>query len=843
VQITMLLSEPKTDIQLDTLVSLANDREEYSRKEVFKIMERCKLQDRHYKMLQEMLKYKSADMRKKIIDLLFKQKNEKILESARELVTDKKEEKRTAGLDMIIRVSESDSDEDIKKEFTDLVSLIEKPTSKEQILIDRISGETKAANDEEGYGLYKESDSYEPEFDKDFVESCKADFIKLFPNTTLFGNKPKGKLTQALAKAKKGDKDLDLNTILTLLDKLIEEHKNDEYTDYYGETKLLAGTNGYGSFMLWDASGRQTIPFKELWDKFYDEYVHDGLTAYKLSLVLSGAGTFSNKILGEEYDLKASYMHLSRMGSIIRYLKDQHFNSSVLFTAGIALIYHIAYEAKKEDLYGFMDLRYGSKDITFYLDGEKLEFNFDTPKSVLTIINDEKLRTIIGAVYSSSDFAKEHFKDVFALKCALGKRFGYFELSNNNTGNYQLYYTMRKESFTPFTVETLILAGYRGVISEGFMYKMLINRELSAALDNLSLLISFKKSGETSMKSRFWYNRSCEGFIKSLIDLPFSTVLSEHEFTEEDNKRIDYANDIGEKILDIVLRTEMSRGDTETKFTYAIGSIKRIYGAERLVTILAAMGKDTIDRSSYFYTYNGVSKKRSLSYLLGVCVPEATDNVDKFRELISKTDVKENRIVEAALFAPAWLDIVGDYLGWDGFRSACYYFIAHTNETMDDKMKAVIAKYTPISAEDLSDGAFDIDWCREAYTTIGEKRFDQIYTAAKYISDGAKHSRARKYADAVMGKLNKDECIKNITEKRNKDTLMAYALIPLENEKDMIDRYLFIQEFKKQSKKFGAQRKASETKASELALQNLSKNAGFTDVSRLTLKMETKLFD
>ena len=256
--------------------------------------------------------------------------------------------------------------------------------------------------------------------------------------------------------------------------------------------------------MLRDASGRQTIPFKELWDKFYDEYVHDGLTAYKLSLVLAGAGTFSNKILGEEYDLKASYMHLSRMGSIIRYLKDQHFNASVLFSSGIALIYHIAYEAKKEDLYGFIDLRYGSKDITFYLDGEKMEFNFDTPKSVLTIINDEKLRTIINAVYSSSDLAKEHFKDVFALKCALGKRFGYFELSNNNTGNYQLYYTMRKESFTPFTLDTLILAAYKGVISEGLMYKMLIHRELSAALDNLSLLISFKKSGEFYMKSKFW---------------------------------------------------------------------------------------------------------------------------------------------------------------------------------------------------------------------------------------------------------------------------------------------------------------------------------------------------
>lgn len=842
VQITMLLSEPKTDIQLDTLVSLSNDREEYSRKAVYSILDKCELKDRHYKMLQEMLKYKSADMRKKIIDLLFKQKNEKILESAKELVSDKKEEKRTAGLDMIIRISESDSDEDIKKDFTDLVSLIEKPTSKEQILIDRISGETKTANDEEGYGLYKETDSYEPVIDMEFIASCKEDFIKLFPSTKLFGNKPAGKITQLL-KSKGGKQELDLNGILTALDKLIEEHKNDEYTDYYGETRLLGNTQGYGSFTTKDKNGESTIPFKELWDKFYEEYVRDGLTAYKLSLITAGEGLFSKNVLGGEYELKASFMHLSRISSIIRYYYNNHFDSSQLFTAGIALAYHIAYEAKKEDLYSFIDYRFGSKYVSFYLDGEKLTFDFDAPKSVVTAITDAKLKTLINSLYSFSDTAREHFKDIFAVKFALGKRFGYFDIGRKDDGNYQLYYSMKRESFTPFTVDTLILAAYKGIITEGFMYKMLMTKELSSALDDLSLLIAFKKSGEMTAKSRFWYNRSCEGFLKSILELPCSLKLAEHEFTDEDNKRVDFANEIGEKILEVVLKTEMSRGDTETKFTYAIGSIKRIYGAKRLVTLLAALGKDTIDRSTYMYTYNGISKKRSLSYLLGVCVPEATDNAENFKELISKTDVKESRIVEAALFAPLWLDIVGDYLGWDGFRSACYYFIAHTNETMDDKMKAIIAKYTPISAEDLSDGAFDIDWCREAYKTVGEERFNKIYTAAKYISDGAKHSRARKYADAVMGKLGKDECIKNITEKRNKDTLMAYALIPLDNEKDMIDRYLFIQEFKKQSKKFGAQRKASETKASELALQNLSKNAGFTDVSRLTLKMETKLFD
>ena len=59
----------------------------------------------------------------------------------------------------------------------------------------------------------------------------------------------------------------------------------------------------------------------------------------------------------------------------------------------------------------------------------------------------------------------------------------------------------------------------------------------------------------------------------------------------------------------------------------------------------------------------------------------------------------------------------------------------------------------------------------------------------------------------------------------------------------MVERYLLLQQFLKESKKFGAQRKASESKAVEIAMQNMAKTAGFADVTRLTLRMETKLFD
>ena len=165
------------------------------------------------------------------------------------------------------------------------------------------------------------------------------------------------------------------------------------------------------------------------------------------------------------------------------------------------------------------------------------------------------------------------------------------------------------------------------------------------------------------------------------------------------------------------------------------------------------------------------------------------------------------------------------------------------NERFDDQKMAMIARYTPLSAEELQDGAFDIDWFREAYKTLGEKNFAVLYKAAKYIADGLKHARARKYADAATGKVTLQELREQITAKRNKDLLMSYGLVPFgkKKEQDLLERYAFIQNFAKEARQFGAQRRANETKAAQTALVNLSVHAGYADVTRLTLNMESRM--
>lgn len=51
-----------------------------------------------------------------------------------------------------------------------------------------------------------------------------------------------------------------------------------------------------------------------------------------------------------------------------------------------------------------------------------------------------------------------------------------------------------------------------------------------------------------------------------------------------------------------------------------------------------------------------------------------------------------------------------------------------------------------------------------------------------------------------MGKKNKETFYKQASEKRNKDALNAYCIAPIEDDADLLERYLYVQQFLKESK-------------------------------------------
>ena len=302
---------------------------------------------------------------------------------------------------------------------------------------------------------------------------------------------------------------------------------------------------------------------------------------------------------------------------------------------------------------------------------------------------------------------------------------------------------------------------------------------------------------------------------------------------------------VAECVQDIVKRVieiELKRGDIKTPVSELANNIQRHEGAEVFAEILVALGKETLARG---YVWGGdFTKHEVLSSLLKANVPAKGDDA-KTLEAALRGRVSEKRLLEAVMYSPSWIAIAEDYLGWKGLKSGAWYFHAHTRSSYSAEFETEVARFSPIEKEDFQRGAFDILWFKDALKTLGEKRFEILYDCAKYISDGGTHRRAQLFADAVLGKLKLDELEPQIRDKRNKDLLMSYSLVPLSGDrtKAALRRYEFINEFLKKSRQFGAQRQASEKEAAGIALENLARNLGYADVLRFNWKMEMEKLD
>jgi hypothetical protein len=180
---------------------------------------------------------------------------------------------------------------------------------------------------------------------------------------------------------------------------------------------------------------------------------------------------------------------------------------------------------------------------------------------------------------------------------------------------------------------------------------------------------------------------------------------------------------------------------------------------------------------------------------------------------------------------------------------AVWWLYAHTKDrqwTVEQAFRedwaARISEHTPLSADDLMDGAVDVAWFQRVYAEMGEQRWKQLYDVALYTSHGIGHGRARLFADAMLGKTTVEKETERIRKKRNQDSVRALGLMALGDSKqqkgEVLKRYEVMQEFLRTGKKFGSRRKASEKLAVSIGMQNLARTAGYTDPQRLEWAME-----
>ncbi|HEY8562434.1 MAG TPA: DUF4132 domain-containing protein [Pyrinomonadaceae bacterium] len=311
--------------------------------------------------------------------------------------------------------------------------------------------------------------------------------------------------------------------------------------------------------------------------------------------------------------------------------------------------------------------------------------------------------------------------------------------------------------------------------------------------------------------------------------------------------RFPFLKSLFEKAREHVLDVELRRGDTATSVTHFAAGLQAIGGARRFTEILAGLGKTPLNQGySYYYGGEQINKQRSFSRLLKNCFPLESDRQDEFDALVRRAKIGEKKLIEAAVYAPQWQRFVSRHLNWKGLDSAIWWMHAHTKiagyREQTAEAESEIARYSAVDLQDFKDGAVDREWFLAALREIGKTRWEIVYEAAKYISEGNGHRRARLYADVIAGKTKIREIAARVREKRDQDYLRVYGLAPLSRanpEKDVLSRYEYLQKFKRESRQFGAQKQASENLAVRIALENLARNAGYADPARLSWAMET----
>lgn len=323
-----------------------------------------------------------------------------------------------------------------------------------------------------------------------------------------------------------------------------------------------------------------------------------------------------------------------------------------------------------------------------------------------------------------------------------------------------------------------------------------------------------------------------------------SRITSQHHNQNwiDDSSKI---SSLRSRLVNRLMEIELARGELPTEVTPLTMGLQRIEGMEYFCRILVGLDKETFVRG-YIYGYGrSITKKESFSHLLKISHPREGEDAASLKTMLQQAEIPEKRLLEAAMYAPQWIEIVAEYLGWEGLRSAAWYFHAHINEGFSAEKETVVAHYSPVTPQDFNDGAFDANWFLSAYNTLGAKRFDLLYDCAKYISAGSNHRRSQLFADAALGKLSLEDMKTSVTQKRNKDHLLSYSLIPLgsNRDQDIRERYELIQRFLAESKTFGAQRRASEGLAARIALGNLARTAGYADVTRLMWDIEARKLD
>ncbi|CAM1371662.1 DUF4132 domain-containing protein [Tenacibaculum xiamenense] len=767
-----------TSFQKEMALTLIEDRSSMVQSAASKVLESATIEERDVPVLEDILRKKSAALRKGVLGILIKQDDEKVLKSIHSLASSKLKNKRLAALDLLKQLHQQDRALDkVAEEARNYRDLYATTPDEELILKDLIREKTNYTA-ENGWGLYdrKElSPAVLPE-----VNSSHNFHKRIFSTKKGLFSRKKSHSGFSMPIEK-------IEEQLHALDALIEKNKDVEFeaSNYRGgkETYLVGNT-------LFHTETRRSkdkkeysneewyhlFPLANVWKNWF---VNSKLDALDLEYLMFYSGY--NKI-EKKKNSKWIFELVEKYYSQV--LTKQNYDNKSKFK----------YEYQIEAIIQALQVLYKYNDSSYWLEG------------AISICNEYPRKELDKGVVLSNGYSDytSYFTDL-----------PFFSNYLNNVEASELNET---DLIRLYQLEIWINSNvYKEQRHNLWRFCEYFNRLELSEPDIMYYLVNADMIGQlTNPKKNRYQQRDWKSLSPKLLESGYI-----------------------ERVVDRILEIELVRGESDTGVSFLARAIKEIKGVDYLVKCIQALGKDKLETG---YSYGSMSKRSMMSQLLSNTVPSSDDTQEEFDTKVKVAKFTEKRLIEVAMYAPQWQRLVQSHLDWEGLESAIWWLHAHSSQYLNAQKETEIARYSSIPIEEFNQGAVDVDWFNSIYKVLGKSRWKLVYDAAKYISYGNGHTLAKLYADVILKEVKITEVTKRVKEKRNQNYLRVYGLVPLSKtvpQKDVLKRYNYLQQFLKESKQFGSQRQESEKLAVQIAMDNLARNAGYTDPIRLTWSMES----
>lgn len=224
------------------------------------------------------------------------------------------------------------------------------------------------------------------------------------------------------------------------------------------------------------------------------------------------------------------------------------------------------------------------------------------------------------------------------------------------------------------------------------------------------------------------------------------------------------------------------------------------------------------------------------------------NDISKIQELIDQGSVSRVQIFTILFTYPQFLPQLSALTSWEHFIPAYYFLQAHFRYTALPQKDFI--KYTTLDLENFAIGAFDWQWYRSLDTSSERHLFHEMIQAINSLCDATVNNHFQRLYDAVCNEYEAEEIIGKLQHKRSRELLFMYSLIPLSKSgkltkgayKEALIRYKYIRQFMLEAKEFGQQRRASDTAAGDIAIDNLARNLQYDITSEFIMTMEAMLY-